>query len=68
MQKRRTTQGLQRKTECENRSLIAMQMTQVYPSTLRMLVLFRHSRSGWQLSAPIPSTALCVPSRSSRNS
>lgn len=31
MQKRRTTQGLQRKTECENRSLIAMQMTRVYP-------------------------------------
>ncbi len=30
MQKRRTTQGLQRKTECESRSLIAMQMTRVY--------------------------------------
>ncbi len=31
MQKWRTTQGLQRKTECESRSLIAMQMTRVYP-------------------------------------
>lgn len=119
MQKRRTTQGLQRKTECESRSLIAMQMTRVYlldsevkliksacthtiassscagssivlngkrPCRVQLFVCDTsffscHSRcgaerwfcsdtrrSGWQLSAPILSTALSVPSRSSRNS
>ncbi|KAL1271265.1 hypothetical protein QQF64_030281, partial [Cirrhinus molitorella] len=55
MPKRRTTQGLQRKTECESRSLIAMQMTRVYPldseddvRKQRRVNDFRRPRSSWR--------------------